>query len=424
MSAVITANGLGKQYSIGPREVHGSLRDSIARGVAAPFRRLRAIASGERTRPSTDIIWALRDASFQIEEGSIVGIIGRNGSGKSTLLKILARITEPTTGVAEVRGRIASLLEVGTGFHPELTGRENIYLNGAILGMRRAELAKKFDEIVEFSEVAAFVDTPVKRYSSGMALRLAFAVAAHLEPEILLVDEVLAVGDAAFQKKCLGKMGDVARSGRTILFVSHDLTAVQVLCQRVIRLAAGRVQGIGAVDSEISAYLADSRLSRTALDEPLSLSGDVEMTRFGFEATPLASGAPAEFRVELRSPRRLRIDELAVLVHDTLNRRVGVLDLRRPEGAYEVPAGEPFSALARLRSFALVEGEYRLGLSFRTNFGHDILYDLVTVEVVAGATPGFVPYSASIRGVVAFDYAVDAGCAATFQCEPQPISSS
>ncbi len=208
-----------------------------------------------KTQPS-DSIWALRDVSFEVKQGEVVGIIGRNGAGKSTLLKILSRITAPTSGVVKVKGRIASLLEVGTGFHPELTGRENIFLNGAILGMRRAEIEKKFDEIVAFAEVEKFIDTPVKRYSSGMYVRLAFAVAAHLEPEILLVDEVLAVGDAAFQKKCLGKMGDVAREGRTVLFVSHNMHAILRLCQSVVWLQNGFVAKIGPSESICIEYLA------------------------------------------------------------------------------------------------------------------------------------------------------------------------
>jgi lipopolysaccharide transport system ATP-binding protein len=421
MPIVITADRLGKEYRIGQRP-HGSLRESIAGKIKAPLRRWRDAAAGARAT-ADQTIWALREVSFEIEEGAIVGVIGRNGSGKSTLLKILSRITEPTEGSAEVRGRVASLLEVGTGFHPELTGRENVYLNGAILGMRRGEMARKFDEIVEFSEVQAFIDTPVKHYSSGMALRLAFAVAAHLEPEVLLVDEVLAVGDAAFQKKCLGKMGDVARSGRTILFVSHDLTAVQVLCSTAIRLAHGRVQGIGPVNREITAYLADSRLSRTGLDRPLPLTAGAELTRFGFERVPVESGAPASFRVELAASRSIKIEELAVIVHDTLNRRVGVIDYRRPEGAYEVAAGETFTAAAHLSSVPLVEGEYRLGLSFRTEAGHDIVYDIVTADVIAGDRHAYVPYSPSVRGIVAFDYVVDARRAPGALCQPHAISS-
>src|SRR6185295_2097393 len=212
-------------------------RELVAQKAAALGRRLRGATDAQAGQTSEEF-WALKDVSFEIRRGEVLGIIGRNGAGKSTMLKILSRITEPTSGRIGIRGRVASLLEVGTGFHPELTGRENIFLNGAILGMSRAEITAKFDEIVAFAEVERFLDTPVKRYSSGMYVRLAFAVAAHLEPEILIVDEVLAVGDAQFQKKCLGKMGEVSRTGRTILFVSHNLTAIRTLCQRCILLTA------------------------------------------------------------------------------------------------------------------------------------------------------------------------------------------
>ncbi|MCJ7620698.1 MAG: ABC transporter ATP-binding protein, partial [Anaerolineae bacterium] len=217
----VHVENLSKQYRIGaPQARYKTLRESLVDMASAPVHRLRRLG---QPSPENETIWALKDVSFDVKKGEVVGIIGRNGSGKTTLLKILSRITEPTEGHAEIKGRVGSLLEVGTGFHPELTGRENIYLNGAILGMKRAEIDERFDEIVAFSEIERFLDTPVKRYSSGMYVRLAFSVAAHLEPEILLVDEVLAVGDAAFQKKCLGKMGDVAREGRTGLFVSHNM---------------------------------------------------------------------------------------------------------------------------------------------------------------------------------------------------------
>lgn len=250
----IRAEGLSKRYLIGAQRPYKTLRDALIEVAHAPFRKLglsRAKANG-RVAPSE--IWALKDVSFEIKRGEVVGIIGRNGAGKSTLLKILSRITEPTRGFADVRGRIGSLLEVGTGFHPELTGRENLFLNGAILGMRKEEIKRKFDEIVSFAEVEKFIDTPVKHYSSGMYLRLAFAVAAHLEPEILLVDEVLAVGDAAFQKKCLGKMGEVAKEGRTVLFVSHNMGAVRSLCERGIFLENGQVLHQGEVSECIETY--------------------------------------------------------------------------------------------------------------------------------------------------------------------------
>jgi lipopolysaccharide transport system ATP-binding protein len=241
----IRVENLSKQYKIGrARQRHNTLRDALTDA----FRRKGA-------NGATETFWALKDVSFEVKRGEVVGIIGRNGAGKSTLLKILSQITEPTSGRAEIHGRVGSLLEVGTGFHPELTGRENIYLNGAILGMRREEIRRAFDEIVAFAEIDKFLDTPVKRYSSGMYVRLAFAVAAHLEPEILLVDEVLAVGDAAFQKKALGKMGAVVNEGRTVVFVSHNMVAVQTLCQWAIWLDAGQLKGQGAVGSIVTTYL-------------------------------------------------------------------------------------------------------------------------------------------------------------------------
>ena len=261
---VIRAEGLGKKYLIGhetERERDPTLRDLLARTVtgfarsAGDMMRGRQLLAGDRIEE----FWALKDVSFEIKRGDVVGIIGSNGAGKSTLLKILSRITEPSAGRVEIRGRVASLLEVGTGFHPELTGRENIYLNGAILGMSRAEIRRKFDEIVAFAEVERFLDTPVKRYSSGMYVRLAFAVAAHLEPEILIVDEVLAVGDAEFQKRCLGKMSEVAGHGRTVLFVSHNMGAVTTLCKRGFALKGGSIYFDGKADACVEKYLTTGR---------------------------------------------------------------------------------------------------------------------------------------------------------------------
>jgi lipopolysaccharide transport system ATP-binding protein len=261
----IRAEHLGKLYRIGPRERYRTLRETLTDAMYAPLRRIR---SAFQPLNGDDTIWALKDVSFEIKRGEVVGVIGRNGAGKSTLLKILSRITEPTEGVAEIDGRVASLLEVGTGFHPELTGRENIYLNGAILGMKRVELDRKFDEIVAFAEVEKFIDTPVKHYSSGMHVRLAFAVAAHLEPEILLVDEVLAVGDATFQKKCLNKMQDVGRQGRTVLFISHNMPAITRLCPRTILLDEGRVVSDGPSHQVVSVYLQSSVGTRAAREWP------------------------------------------------------------------------------------------------------------------------------------------------------------
>src|ERR1051325_1042983 len=248
---VIKVEGLGKRYRIGtPGPV--SLRDAIARAVRAPLRTLQA-----KNGSAKNTIWALRDVNFEVAAGEVVGVIGRNGAGKSTLLKILSRITKPTEGRVALKGRVGSLLEVGTGFHSELTGRENVFLNGAVLGMTRREIERKFDEIVAFAETEAFLDTPVKHYASGMIVRLAFAVAAHLEPEIMIIDEVLAVGDFAFQKKCLGKMNEVAKHGRTVLFVSHDISAVNALCQRVILLHEGSILKSGPTE-EVTRYYLDS----------------------------------------------------------------------------------------------------------------------------------------------------------------------
>jgi lipopolysaccharide transport system ATP-binding protein len=255
---VIKVEHLSKQYRIGAREGYRTFRETLVDAAKAPLQGLSKVFNRRRAvggRSSPDLIWALRDVSFEVKQGEVVGIIGRNGAGKSTLLKILSRITEPTEGRVELRGRVGSLLEVGTGFHPELTGHENIYLYGAILGMDRWEVTRKFDEIVAFAELEKFIDTPVKKYSSGMYMRLAFAVAAHLEPEILLVDEVLAVGDAAFQKKCLGKMGDVSKAGRTVLFVSHNMTAIGSLCGRALLLGEGKKLEDGNSKSVINRYL-------------------------------------------------------------------------------------------------------------------------------------------------------------------------
>ena len=321
---VIRLDGLGKQYRIGrARPRYRTVRESIAtavRGLGGLARR------GRNATAAAELFWALRDVSLDVGAGEAVAIIGPNGAGKSTLLKILSRITEPTTGRATVRGRMGSLLEVGTGFHPELTGRENVYLNGAILGMRRREIARAFDEIVDFAEVAPFIDTPVKHFSSGMYLRLAFSVAAHLEPAILVMDEVLAVGDAAFQKKCLGKIGDVVGVGRTVLFVSHNLDAVSRLCPRTVMLDRGRLVADGRTPDVLSRYLsgiadrAAPALWTDVSSAPRVGTGSVRFAavRFssGNEATggnPYPSG-PLDFTLALHAEHDRTVDSLAVTV--------------------------------------------------------------------------------------------------------------
>jgi lipopolysaccharide transport system ATP-binding protein len=293
--------GISKKYRIGKREKYQTLRDTLASAFTAPFRKaerlLRGVGADAAELEKT--IWALKEVSFEVSQGEVIGIIGGNGAGKSTLLKILSRITEPTNGFAEIHGRVASLLEVGTGFHPELTGRENIYLNGAILGMKRAEIERKFDEIVAFSEVETFIDTPVKHYSSGMYLKLAFSVAAHLEPEILMVDEVLAVGDVKFQQKCLGKMGSVAKDGRTIIFVSHNMGAIAQLCERVILLEKGQLKRIGLAREVVADYLSSS------------LGAEVQ-------STWLRPSLESDSKVQFQSIRLLSNDEQPVS-HATFN---------------------------------------------------------------------------------------------------------
>jgi lipopolysaccharide transport system ATP-binding protein len=296
----IRVEGLGKQYRLGgSRERYSTLQDQIRKWTS--LRALLRRATWAEDRPP---FWALKDVSFEIKRGDVVGIIGRNGAGKSTLLKILSRITDPTEGEADIHGRVGSLLEVGTGFHPELTGRDNVYLNGAILGMRRAEIARKFDEILGFAELEKFIDTPVKHYSSGMYARLAFAVAAHLEPEILIVDEVLAVGDAEFQKKCLGKMGEVARSGRTVVFVSHNMQTISLLCTEVISLKHGQVNYIGPTVGGISMYYRDMSSD---------LDSEIEATRrSGTGDARFVNVCSAESQYRPDEPKRIRFQAKAV----------------------------------------------------------------------------------------------------------------
>ena len=311
---VIRVENLGKKYIIGhqKQQRYTALRDVIADGFKSLGRKVLKPIGKSNPNPASEEFWALKDISFEIKQGDRIGIIGRNGSGKSTLLKILSRITEPTTGRIAIKGRVASLLEVGTGFHPELTGRENIYLNGAILGMSKAEIGKKFDQIVAFAEVEKFLDTPVKHYSSGMYVRLAFAVAAHLEPEILVVDEVLAVGDTQFQKKCLGKMEDVGKEGRTVLFVSHNMATIQQLCSHGCYLNSGKLICKGSVEKVVDRYIYDvsSNVKSISLQDRKDRqgSGKVKIVnfyiidRFGVKQEILRSGEDYTFIIEYKKP--------------------------------------------------------------------------------------------------------------------------
>jgi lipopolysaccharide transport system ATP-binding protein len=367
MAPIISINHIGKSYRLGMKDAAPtSFREAVTEFAKAPFKRLRNLRE-----PGTeaDTFWALKDISFEVKRGEVVGLIGRNGAGKSTLLKILSRITEPTEGEIRMRGRVASLLEVGTGFHAELTGRENIYLNGSILGMKKSEIDRKFDEIVAFSEVEKFLDTPVKRYSSGMYVRLAFAVAAHLEPEILIVDEVLAVGDAEFQKKCLGKMQEVAQGhGRTVLFVSHNMAAVQKLCTRGVLLRKGRMVMDGKTDDVVKEYLSYlSSGSETAFtDNPersgsgaMRLTGGRILDENGQPARSLVAGRPATIELDYENVTGVRRADIFMTILNHLGTPVTNFNLGLEDsGDVEVSARGTFRCHIPRLPFPL--GEYRV----------------------------------------------------------------
>ncbi len=376
----ISVDGLGKEYHIGgPQEAHRRLGDKLSDALLSPARRVGDLLRGRGSGAAglAEPFWALNDVSFEIGKGEVTGVIGRNGAGKSTLLKILSRITEPTTGTAKIYGRVGALLEVGTGFHPELTGRENVYLNGAILGMKRTEITRKFDEIVAFAEIEKFINTPVKHYSSGMYVRLAFSVAAHLEPEILLVDEVLAVGDTAFQKKCLGKMDDVAKQGRTVLFVSHNMGLMQSICQHGIFLQAGRIKAIGTISEAVDAYLQTleeaekqdmtKRLDRRGRGHSQLVRIEVKGDR---NNTTLKSGNPAEFIVEVDN----FVPGLAcnILLYDTLGQPVTNFEsrLRSPEDV--VDSSNPCRFICSVDELLLRPGRYRVDIAI---IGDGVLQD-------------------------------------------------
>src|SRR5688500_14971491 len=328
---VINVCGLGKAYRIGMvNPKHTNFRETVMEVLATPFKRMRKYNEDWNT-DEPDTYWALKDVSFEVGQGEVLGVIGRNGAGKSTLLKLLSRITEPTEGEARIKGRVSSLLEVGTGFHPELTGRENIYLNGAILGMKHAEIKSKFDEIVAFSEVEKFLDTPVKRYSSGRYVRLAFAVAAHLEPEVLIVDEVLAVGDASFQKKCLGKMGDVVKHGRTVLFVSHNMDAVASLCTQVLLVEKGRAGEKVSPEEGVKAYLsltnADAGVPlrekpRTQHVQRDPIFTGLKITSGSGHPNVVESGGSVTFEIDIENCEDLKNVACGVALHNERQQRV------------------------------------------------------------------------------------------------------
>ena len=367
-STALRVEGLGKEYQLGVRDkCYSTFREAIINGLSAPWRRFQKL-SGRASQDER--FWALRDVGFEVEPGDVVGIIGRNGAGKSTLLKILSRITEPTTGEVRIRGRVASLLEVGTGFHPELTGRENIFLNGAILGMSAREVKRKFDEIVDFSGVEEFLDTPVKRYSSGMHVRLAFSVAAHLEPEILVIDEVLAVGDSEFQAKCLGRMSEVAGDGRTVLFVSHNMSTVEALCNRAGLLVNGRLVEFSDTQSVISKYLS-SAVACSVVDlrnHPGRSHGcSVVATEFritdeqGYPVDSIRVGSDVRFNVELSPERPLQYARIAIRIFNNLGQRVVTMhnEYQHPE---PLKISRPEVVGCTMKNCRLAPGNYSIEL--------------------------------------------------------------
>ena len=380
----IRCEGLAKQYRIGERESYRALRDVITDAFTSPFGRFRSAvrhSSNGSNRAEKPNIWALNDVSFEIKCGEVVGIIGRNGAGKSTLLKILSRITEPTHGHADVWGRVGSLLEVGTGFHPELTGRDNIFLNGAILGMRRAEVARKFDEIVAFAEVEKFIDTPVKRYSSGMYVRLAFAVAAQMETEILLVDEVLAVGDAQFQKKCFEKFRQISTGGRTIVFVSHNMAAMRAVCQTGIVLDRGGLIDRDEVNSAVDRYLTRLNYESVAAPAAETNSFRIENVKVCSSKGPIIKTfGDIEIRVRFTCKVNIREPGLYVGIRTLENQRIAGLDFRDFQTAPLIHAGETVEMGFRVIDVPFLPGDYELELHLKDMAEH-------RVEVVPRAYP-------------------------------------
>jgi lipopolysaccharide transport system ATP-binding protein len=383
----IRAAALAKRYRIGTRSPYRSLREELTHRLLRPWAR----------RPRAEI-WALRDVSFTVDHGEVVGVIGRNGAGKSTLLKVLARITEPTSGRAELLGRVACLLEVGTGFHPELTGRENIYLSGAISGMRRREIDAKLESIVEFAEVGPFLETPVKRYSSGMYLRLAFAIAAHLEPDILLVDEVLAVGDAGFQKKCIGRMSEVASSGRAVLFVSHNMGAVAELCTRALLLDSGRITFDGSARDAVERYLSvaapEATIDLAALPHR-GVQGHAVLQRLelldgaGRPSTSFVMGQPFVARITLECRRRLRDAEVGLKISSRLGVAIHYLTSTW-EGLRGDLAPGRYTFEVRVPSLLLFPGHYQVGLWVlrEGDPADDSAQEVTTFEMIKGDVTG------------------------------------
>jgi len=404
---VIKVENLSKQYRIGAKEKYKTFRETLVDAVKAPFQKITNLNPKSQIRDlQSETIWALKDVSFEVRQGEIVGIIGRNGAGKTTLLKILSKITEPTEGRVELRGRVGSLLEVGTGFHPELTGHENVYLYGAILGMDRYEVTRKFDEIVAFAELEKFIDTPVKRYSTGMYMRLAFAVAAHLEPQILLVDEVLAVGDAAFQKKCLGRMGDVSEEGRTVLFVSHNMRAIQKLCFRSLLIEQGHVFLDDSTERVVKTYLSSreeeqsesitlhSLPRRAGLGEQIRITKGLILNSRDEVQEQILFGEQFAIYIEATSNEDLNDLSVIIGIDSFTEHRITTIASEDSDVFFSASPTNPLRVQARIDHLTLKPGIYLITLGIRSRgTGFDHLPHVIRLEVMEVSESGSKPDS-------------------------------
>lgn len=402
-NVAIEINNISKQYRLGIVGT-GTLSHDLnrwwhkVRGKEDPY--LKIGVTNDRTKKGgSDYVWALKDINLTINKGDSIGIIGRNGAGKSTLLKIISRVTSPTTGQIHINGSCASLLEVGTGFHPELSGRDNIYLNGAILGMSRSEISKKFDEIVAFAGVEKYIETPVKRYSSGMYVRLAFAVAAHLDSDILIIDEVLAVGDMEFQKKCLGKMGDISKSGRTIIYISHQMDAIRNLCNRAVVLNNGTIQYDGTTAEAISIYINNNQNQLDNSIEQYTVFDGIVIENFALSSRSINCFEDISFEINIKNIKNNKITSVKIIINDSFDQRIAIIDLRELKMVEETQLHQKINIEGSIKNINLLSGTYKVGLYFESAAyvgNHYSLIEFNVVEVLENKD--FLPYSNDVRG--------------------------
>ncbi len=402
-NVAIEIDNISKQYRLGIVGT-GTLSHDLnrwwhkVRGKEDPY--LKIGVTNDRTKKGgSDYVWALKDINLTINKGDSIGIIGRNGAGKSTLLKIISRVTSPTGGRIQINGTCASLLEVGTGFHPELSGRDNIYLNGAILGMSRSEISKKFDEIVAFAGVEKYIETPVKRYSSGMYVRLAFAVAAHLDSDILIIDEVLAVGDMEFQKKCLGKMGDISQSGRTIIYISHQMDAIRNLCNRAVVLNNGTIQYDGTTAEAISIYINNNQNQLDNSIEQYTVFDGIVIENFALSSRSINCFEDISFEINIKNIKNNKITSVKIIINDSFDQRIAIIDLRELKMVEETQLHQKINIEGSIKNINLLSGTYKVGLYFESAAyvgNHYSLIEFNVVEVLENKD--FLPYSNDVRG--------------------------